>query len=373
MILVYALVLAYCVFTLALQYYWRRLPQLHFSPRLSQFPTVSVIIAARNEARCLPTLLECLRKQDYPHDQFEIILVNDYSSDETAALARQAMAAGDMPHLTVLDLPEGLAGKKAALAYGIAHSRGAIIATTDADCVLTPQWVSHYAAVFNNPEVQFAFGMVTFADRRNLFTRMQIIEFASLTGSGAALLEAGLPSLCNGANLAYRRSLFEAVGGFAGSGNASGDDTSLLMKAAEKFGTESIVFVKNRQSIVSTYAQAGPLGFLRQRLRWASKWRSYGSWKVSAVAVFIFLANAAWLAIMIEALLENDWLFAFPMLFVRLLAEAWFLESILRFQGKPLRPIAYLVTYLVYPFYVVFFGLLANLFRTYHWKGRQLK
>src|SRR6202012_3482401 len=115
-------------------------------------------------------------------------------------------------------------------------------------------------------------------------------------GSGAALIGNGQASTCNGANLAYRKDVFYAVGGFKGIDDlASGDDELLLQKVAEKYPGK-IGFLKSYDAIVYTHAKHTLKEFLQQRRRWASKSVKYKDKKVTAMTVGIWLFNVSLLA-----------------------------------------------------------------------------
>ena len=110
-------------------------------PRMRSGPFVSVIVPARDEERSIERCVRSLLTQDY--EDYEVIVVDDQSSDATAAIASR-LAEGE-PRLRVVDgtpLPEGWMGKTHALAQGAAVARGEILVLTDADSVHAPSSVS---------------------------------------------------------------------------------------------------------------------------------------------------------------------------------------------------------------------------------------
>ncbi|MCU0324904.1 MAG: glycosyl transferase family 2, partial [Spirosomaceae bacterium] len=214
---------------------------------------------------------------------------------------------------------------------------------------------------------------VTFFDKSRLSDSVQIIEFASLVGSGACAMAIQKPNMCNGANISYRKDVFFEVGGFSGNENlASGDDEFLMHKIAAKY-PDKVQFLKSQKSIVETYAHHSFKSFYLQRKRWASKWKHYQNKSVSALAVFVFLAN-------FSVILVSGWYFFGDLslrlflvfLAIKFSAEFIFLSLILKFlHKKSLIPIIPIVQ-VIYPFYVSFFGLIAQ-GDGYEWKGRKLK
>ncbi|WP_375378175.1 glycosyltransferase [Hymenobacter cellulosilyticus] len=191
-----------------------------------------------------------------------------------------AEAARHSPFLLRLvqlrELPTAGTGKKAALQAALHHARAPWIVCTDADCRFGPDWLSSYAAVVTtDAEARFISGPVLLTGPATAWQQLMGLEFAGLVGVGAAGIGSQNPTMCNGANLAYRREAFAAVQGFAGNEHlASGDDEFLLHKLHAAF-PGSIRFLKHPAALVSTAAPATLAALLRQRVRWASKWRHY--------------------------------------------------------------------------------------------------
>ena len=134
----------------------------------------------------------------------------------------------------------------------------------------------------------------------SFFSALQSHEFLSLIGTGAATLWYGLPSMCNGANLAFRKAIFFEVGGYANNLHIpSGDDEFLMRKIFQLF-PEGIQFVSDSDAVVSTPASLALKEFVHQRVRWAGKWKhNVSSWN-AVVAIFIFCFQLSVLMLSIE-------------------------------------------------------------------------
>ncbi len=352
---------------------WWKMPvyvPLHANQQL----TISVLIPVRNEAENIIALLEDLDRQSYPADRYEVIVADDHSTDRTAELVR-AFQSKARYSLTLLTLTEEnhSSPKKRAISQAIQQAKHAWIVTTDGDCRVGPQWLQILASYQQTTQAQLISGPVTFHDEGSLRSRIQIVEFASLVGSAAVAMFWKKPNMCNGANLSYARSAFLAVDGFQGNENlASGDDEFLMHKIAARFPGE-VHFLKNSLALVHTGAHQSFRSFYHQRRRWASKWRHYTDWKVSALAIFVFMANAstivglgAYLAGSISGFVLAS------ILGLKFSLEFLFLAGVLHFL-KQSKSIAYIpFVQLIYPFYVCFFGLLAQ-GKGYQWKGRKLQ
>ena len=230
-------------------------------------PHFSVLIAARNEANTLPQLLRDLAAQTLPAARFEVLVADDHSTDTTAALVAAAAEETGFV-LRLIALPETQTGKKAALQAALHAARAPWLVCTDADCRLGPGWLAAYAALITQqPQANFISGPVLLTGPNTLFANLMGLEFAGLVGVGAACLARQQPTMCNGANLAYRRAAFEAVGGYADNAHlASGDDEFLLHKIHAAFpGTAH--FLADAAAIARTAAPPTLRALLRQRVR----------------------------------------------------------------------------------------------------------
>ena len=321
---------------------------------------VSIVIPFRNEAEHLPTQVEALRQLTYPSENMEVIFVNDHSQDHGA----RWLAANLPANAQLVSLPGNEYGKKAALAAGIAPARGTIIVTTDADCVMSPDWLQAVVAPFANPAVQLATGEVVISGS-TFFSACQHVEFSTVMLLTRAAIRLGKPVLCNGANLAFRKSAYEQVGGYAGHRHvASGDDEFLMRTILEQFGDASVAW---HRAVVETQPQPGVAAFFSQRLRWASKWRHNRSVFARLIAVLTFCCQAALLGLWISI----PWLGLTGVVFVTMktLSDIAFLAAI---RPGHARPLASLVVSLVYPLYVIVVGIAALVVMPNRWKDRAM-
>ncbi|MGB3848797.1 MAG: glycosyltransferase [Tunicatimonas sp.] len=367
----------YIALLLWLYGHWSRIPTVRESaPPGKEVPSVAVIIPVRNEAATLPNLLHDLTQQTNdagePMD-FDVLVVDDDSTDATFAEA----VAFEQPisfslRVLSLEVPPGFVGshKKLALQQAIRTTRREIIVTTDGDCRVGPRWLSTIQQHFAHHQTLLLSGPVTFTDEHSLFEKLQTIEFASLIGTGAASLQAGYPTMGNGANLAFSRAAFDKVDGYLGNLHIpSGDDEFLLQKIAMRFPGR-VSFLKSAEATVCTYAKPSIGAFYEQRKRWASKWHLHRRYSVAALAVFIFTYHFCLLAVVALTLFGPyaGWILALQ-LAPKVVLEYLFLRSVLALSGKRLSGRLFLLMQLIYSPYAVFFGMRAN-FGGYTWKHR---
>ncbi|NOS92863.1 MAG: glycosyltransferase [Cyclobacteriaceae bacterium] len=338
------------------------------SKKATTTPGVSVVIPYRNELSNLRALLESLLTQNYPKDQLEIILVDDHSTDASSSIV--AEFAARFPNLKNVRLDEHATGKKKALAFGIQTSSYDLIVTTDADCTHDPGWISAVTSCFDKNDVVMAVGGVRIDSSSGLFAKIQALEFTSLVGTTASTLFYQQPTMCNGANLAFRKKAFLDVGGYDGNYEiASGDDEFLMRKIHARF-RGGIVFMLDQTSVVTTQPSATLKSFLHQRIRWAGKWKYNSSIGAKLLAVFVLVFQLSYVLLPIAGWCH--WVMperVYFLMVVKVTLEFMLLYPVTFFLQVRWRWIPFLILQVVYPFYVVGIGLLAQR-QVVSWKER---
>jgi cellulose synthase/poly-beta-1,6-N-acetylglucosamine synthase-like glycosyltransferase len=333
---------------------------------------VTILIAARDEEERIRYTIEDIIAQDYPKHLTEVIIVDDHSTDSTADIIRSYAADGIQLMQLKADKPLN-SYKKKAIAEAIGRSKGDLMVATDADCRMGSQWLSSIVGYYETHKPVMISSPVTYFEERSLFERLQTLEFSYLIGIGAAFIGNGKASTCNGANLAYRKDVFYAVGGFKGIDDlASGDDELLLQKVAVQYPNQ-IAFFKNPQAIVYTHAKHTLREFLQQRRRWASKSTRYKDKKIVALAVGIWLFN---LSLIVNALLGFYNVYFLKLFLIQFLLkfvfEAAFLMPITNFFKRTNLIALLIILAPIHIIYFVYVGLIGNT-RKYAWKGRIVK
>jgi biofilm PGA synthesis N-glycosyltransferase PgaC len=366
-------VLFYTVFICLAFIGWFRLRPIKASPDHKPENCLSVLIPVRNEAASILKLLTDLAKQSYPKELFEVIIIDDFSEDDTVELVRKFQQNSGL-NIYVLELKNGTGtGKKSAIQLGLEKAKGKLIVQTDGDCRVQESWLNLLEKTYSTGNVKFISGPVCLEAGKAWFEKMQVVEFASLIGAGAAAIGLGNPNMCNGANLAYEKGAFYEVNGFAGNEQvASGDDEFLMHKFQKQFPGQ-VVFLKATEAVVYTPAKNNVRDFISQRVRWASKWRFYRNPASQALAVLVFGTNLLLLLALISWLagILNFQHFIFPYL-LKTAVDLVFLTIILRFLRRQEYLIFTLPLQLLYAPYVVYCAL-AGLNGQYNWKGRILK
>ncbi len=347
---------------------WVRIRRQVMPGRSPDPPAVSVVVAVRNEEDCINAVMSDLSGMAFSTERFEVIIVNDHSTDNTADIARQFM--GGLPNWRLLELPLGLEGKKAALQMGIEHARFGIVATTDADCALSKNWLTCVSSYFESADTKMLVGAVKLVGDHSFFSRLQVMEFLSLVGSTASSVGLGHPMMCNGANLAFRKDMFTEVGGYDGNlGIASGDDEFLMRKIFSRY-PDGIRFMNYYEAVVSTRVQNTVHDFFHQRLRWAGKWKHNTDHVTQLSAVLILVAQVAFLMLLIGNVVTPG--ITIGLVIAKVSLEGIFIFWIGRFLVRRFDPLAFMTLQLIYPMYVAGVGLF-SIFSTYAWKSRNYK
>jgi glycosyltransferase involved in cell wall biosynthesis len=258
----------------------RRARQRAPTPRIRDeaLPPVSVVVAARNEADRLPTLLDAMLRQTHP--TYEIIVVDDASTDATAKVVRAWQQRHD--HLRLVQVTRPVAPrKKHALTQGIAAARYERLAFTDADCTPPPSWLRALAAHAHQHPEALLIGYSPFRRQPGLLNRLACYE-TFVTGVMTAA-SAGLdrPYMAVGRNLSYPRSLFARIGGFAHSRRSMSGDDDLLVQAVDRQQAAPIYVVLDPDTFVPTEAPSTWRTWLRGKRRHVSAGRFY-RWRTLA-------------------------------------------------------------------------------------------
>jgi glycosyltransferase involved in cell wall biosynthesis len=327
---------------------------------IDQTPAVSVVIAARNEEKNLPDLIQDLLHQEYPLDRLEVIIVDDRSTDFTAKILREAAENyAVVKYLRVEQLPTGMTPKKHALTLGIEMAKGDVILSTDADCRVGKFWVSSMAySVVQQDGISIGYSKVA---GESFFERFQMLDFLGIITANAGAGGWGHFWSGTGQNLAYNKSDFEAIGGFEPvKDKISGDDMYLVQSISKlKSGMINI----DANSFVTTAAVPTFSRFINQRIRWSSnsKDNAMKSHLFFAFLSSAFLCNAT---LLLSFLFGHSWLFLFFLKFI-------FEGSAVMLGGKlfntKINPIVYVAWALAQPIYIPVVGLM-GLQNQYTWK-----
>ncbi|HNN95398.1 MAG TPA: glycosyltransferase [Pseudomonadota bacterium] len=327
-------------------------------------PTVSVIVAAKDEESCIQACLSSLRQLSYPAELLEIIIVNDRSRDRTPDIVRQnALACSLIRLVDAAPVPGMVPGKASALAQGVRYSLGEVLLFTDADCTVPPDWVQATLKYYDSERVGIVAGF-TVVRPSSLLAALQALDWLYLFSVGAAFLKLGIPQTICGNNFSIRRTAYDAVGGYENTPFSLTEDFALFHRVLSRTGMIARMPL-DRETIVETQPCRDFLDMYRQKLRWLTGGRDMPFFSLLVFgACYVFH-----LSMLISVLFHNSslaWLAPATKLLVDLLVVLPAMRRIRRWGlcwGAPLFLVYFTFYVLVYPLIV-----LAN--RGVTWKGQ---
>ena len=403
----------FALYGVLIDYYrraWKAIPYSAASGVKALFSTkVSVLVPARNEEKNIGACLESLSRQSYPQDLYEVIVIDDHSTDRTAAVVEKFAAAGVEQTAAavgaeVTDHRNGMHGqeqqerfsvrclrladivtadgaapvkayKKFAIETGIRSATGSLVVTTDADCWFDPDWLTTIVAFHEETGAKFIAAPVRIGGdggQNSFLSIFQTLDFITLQGITGAAVYKRFHSMCNGANLAYEKKAFYEVEGFKDIDSIpSGDDMLLMHKIYKKYPGQ-VFFLRNRHAIVSTRPETSWESFVNQRIRWASKADKYDDKRIFWVLLLVYMLNLLFLGLLLASWWNSWYLWLLLVLIaVKTVVEFPFVQSVAGFFGQRHLMVYFPVLQPFHILYTVVIGWLGK-FGSYRWKERKI-
>ena len=335
---------------------------------------ISVIVPARNEEENIEACLNSIINQSYHKQLFEVIVVDDFSTDRTGEIIK-SFSDKNVSLISLKNYEEEgklNSYKKKAIEIGISKAKGDLIVTTDADCIVPSTWLYTIACFYEKYKPAFIAAPVAYFGENDFLKIFQSLDFMTLQGITGAAVYKRFHHMCNGANLAYEKKAFYKVGGFTGIDNiASGDDMLLIHKFAEQF-PDRICFLKSKDAIVQTKPAVVIKEFINQRIRWASKADKYSDKKITAVLALVYFFNVWIFFLAIESFFNYSNLkIFFLLLLLKTIVELYFLFPVAKFFNKQKLLWWFPFAQPFHVLYTIVAGWLGK-FGSYQWKERKV-
>jgi Glycosyltransferases, probably involved in cell wall biogenesis len=335
----------------------------------------SVVIAAHNEEANIADCLKSVLGQTIESSLYEVILVNDRSTDRTREVSLSFVQAySNLSIITITQTPPGIAPKKYAVAQGIARARNEIIVFTDADCRVPPTWLTSLSAYFD-PDVGLVQGITNFAYIQGMnkaFFNLQAVDFLSHGIVAAAAIGAIFPLNSNANNLAFRKTAFDAVGGYGTAKSVVSGDDDLLLQRISKSATWKIRYMTDFNGAVETLPAPTWKAVFEQRKRWGSKTVHYNFRQVfflSVVFCYYCLLIACFLCCFYSPALLSVFGCA---LLIKLMGDCILMvPGTALFNKKNLRPYIVPASFIQLPLVVC--SVVLGVFGKFGWKGQTFK
>ncbi|MCL2073336.1 MAG: glycosyltransferase [Marinilabiliaceae bacterium] len=357
--------IAYCTIILLFCCGWKKTSESQTKISKENLPFISVIVPFRNEKENLPILISALINQTYPAEKYEIIAVDDHSTDNSAVIFSTNL---NFKNLIVLNNESE--GKKNALKTGILKSCGQLIITTDADCLPPQLWLETIVENYLHSSPAMLSGGVKIKGNNSFFSRFQIVEHISLQMCSASAILLNNPIFCSGANLAFEKNEWlNAINQIDGNNNLSGDDLFLMHIFKKK--KKKIIYIKNKNAVVTTKTEKNITDFMKQRMRWGGKSLEYKDIQTIMLALMVFLTNLFISVSIIFTFFYPNYFI--PFVFVmKLFSDYQIIKQGIDFFDFKMTFFDYIIFSIIYPFYITT-AALGAVFGNVSWKGRKTK
>lgn len=345
---------------------------------------ITVIIPARNEEKNIANCLQSIIEQTYPVNLFEVIVVDDHSTDDTALIVHSFKK----DNIRCIYLKDWVSDKlnsykKKAIEIAISKSNGDLMVTTDADCLMDKDWLKTIASFYETFKPAFIAAPVLIKNNNHFLSIFQSLDFMTLQGITGAAVYKNMHCMCNGANLAYEKKAFIEVGGFKGIDTIASGDDMLLMHKIYTRNPQRVLFLKAAEAIVQTAAMETLKDFFNQRIRWASKADKYNDKRILPVLLVVYFLNVLLLILPILTIFNRQSFILFNSSFtiiqcwlvlviLKTMVEVFYLFPVAKFFGKPLLLLWFPPAQPFHILYTCIAGWLGK-FGTYQWKDRTVK
>ncbi|MGN6539207.1 MAG: glycosyltransferase [Ginsengibacter sp.] len=383
-ILTFSFLILYAALIFFYKISWHQIPVYNNGKSVDKTESlfISIIIPARNEEKDIGLCIQSIISQTLPSNNFEIIVVNDHSTDNTT----NVVLSFKQKNIHLINLEDFTKDqilnsyKKKSIETAMRFAKGELIVTTDADCLAPQKWLETLAAFYEDKSPVFVALPVVFKNALNsdsflkrFFKNFQSLDFMMLQGITGASVYKKFHAMCNGANLAYEKKVFYQVNGFEGIDKLASGDDMLLMHKIQKHCPEKIMFLKSQNVIVETTPAETFKGFINQRIRWASKADQYTDKKITTVLLLVYFLNV-WIFILgISSFFSMKAFYLFLIsIAIKTIVEFLFLHPVAKFFGRQKLLWWFLPAQLFHILYTILAGFLGK-FGSYEWKERRVK
>lgn len=326
---------------------------------------LTVIIPFKNEEQNIEQVYINLKNQTLDVKYFDIIFINDNSTDKSEE--KLSRLIDNKANFKLISLNKTVNGKKNAIETGVKNSNSELIVTTDADCFHQIEWLKTILNFYIKFRPKMIIAPVIMVDN-SFFERMQALEFSSLMTSTAGAVGINRPIMCNGANLIYEKKIFTEFSDAMNKKEVSGDDIFFMHNVKTKYKND-IMFLKSKKAIVFTDSEKSLKLFMRQRLRWASKSKSYKDIDTITSSVLVFSSNLFIVLLLAMSIYKVDNLVFFVSFFlIKFIVDFALIITSAKFNKQYKNLITYPFLSLIYPFYISITAITSLIYKSVSWK-----
>ena len=337
----------------------------------NQQKTASIIISARNEGSKLTKLINLLMNQTYPKELYEVIIVNDRSTDNTLnILQRLSKKYSNLKYINHSIVPIDWAPKKWALNKAIELSSNDFIIQTDADCIVKKTWIETIMLEFGD-NIGFVCGLSPLISTNKLLNEVFFIDSIAQDAFAASCINFEIPLTCTGRNIAYSKKAFYKAGGFDNISHFISGDDDLLLHKISNLTNYKTTFSLDINSLVISEAPKSLNKFIQQRLRWASKSFAYysldSSIELKLMLPFIYCVNIFCLFTIIQFINTPILILLLPWV-IKTIADWIIVYRMMSLYNFQFSKTIFFIISLFHPIYISVFGLIGPLYKNIKWK-----
>lgn len=318
-------------------------------------PFVSIVVPARNEEQNIEGVINSLKKINYPKDKFEVIIVNDRSTDGTRELVENAingLANFKLVNIENEAQKHQIPGKAGAVHVGVENSIGEVIFVTDADCTVQPNWIKKIVKLYYDKDTGFVTSYTNVVGSR-FFDKIQAVEWIYMHTMAMGGVGMNQPLGCYGNNLTFRRSYYLNFGGYAKIPFSVTED--LALQKAFHSQNYRIHYYIDPETTVDTKPVKNITEYFSQHHRWARGGLNLG-WRA---VIFVLSSFAIWAGFLYFAFF-GDWFHLLILLLIRIFGDLVLLISPLSILKKisyifliPIAVLFFLLVELTIPFSIL--------------------
>jgi len=330
---------------------------------------VSVLVPFRNEVKRILPLLDSMVKIP-KNPTIEYIFIDDHSEDETANLI-SIHPAFNLHTCKIIQLQNGVYGKKNAILEGITKAKFNTIYTTDADCELQAFGIQTLFTIFSNHNAALIIGPVLFKNHNDtLLEAYQKIENTALVALGFYQNKARKPTMANGANLMFNKTKFIKLQPFKNNLHVAGGDDIFTLEAFFLNNPKQVIGTTNPETAVFTPTFSSFFDLWQQRIRWVKKTASQNTKNTTKSQIFLAVFFIIFWGLTLFAVVYQRYDIAAILWVGKLLADIINIKFIFKYFHQPIKIWEIFRASIFQNLFIPLLGLAAPLQKVY-WKNRK--
>ena len=329
---------------------------------------LSILIPFRNEAdRIIPLLDSILQLRN--KNGLEFIFIDDHSSDNTKIVIEKHPIFSQI-NCKIIQLKSNEIGKKMAIIYGIKEAYHPIILTTDADCEFQTQTIDELFATFNTYQSNLLVGPVFFkTNQNNLIQIYQKIENTVLVALGFYQNNSKTPTMANGANLMYKKSVFLQLNPFNNNMQITGGDDIFTLEAFYRYDAQKVHWTTHSNAAVYTSVLKTWHELWLQRIRWVKKTKFQNTKNTAKSQIFLAIFFMIFWGSTIYSVVYNHYEIAATLWLGKAISDIFSIRIIFNKFNQHIQNSEIISASVIQNFFIPILGLVVP-FQKVHWKKR---